>query len=886
MKDMQSLNRAFEKAFAHTATKETLKDLLSCLGEELGCDRISIFEINDDRTCDNTHEWCRPGIEREQIMLQNIPMDAFDTWTDKLDRNEIIVVHDPQEIKESDPDVYHMFEMQHIDHAIVSMLAFHGGHLGFFILENPDEETMQDAELILPGMRYILSSLVYSDHLIHRLERIGYTDALTGTGNRISLQEHLEAMDPAASVGIVYCDVLGWAMDGGPKHLEREQTLLRTGEVLTNIFDEGTVFRVATGEFLVVEGGISRQEFETDLATIRGLFQEHNLEIALASTWNEQCVGSYDAMIRQAHLLVSDERKRVSEQHARRKNPAMIMEWEREDRAEIGLIREDEFFRKAEDFLSEVFDESIVTVVIDVNYFKLYNDIFGRKAGNRFLEELSHIVDEQAQKWNGIAGYLGGDNFCMMIPTGKTEAEELIPGVQSIIEALKYPDGFAPALGIYLSLDRQETMITMYDRALTALSEIKGDYIEHYRFYSAEKYQHQREDKLLLMDVKEGLPKGEFLFYVQPQVQERTGKIIGGEALVRWKHAGQIVSPGRFIPILEKTGYVFAVDTYVWESVVKWLRDLIDRGIRPVEISVNVSRVDFYFTDIAQYFIDLVKKYDVNPKLLGIEITESAFTDNTESILESVQRLHQAGFRILMDDFGSGSSSLSMLHTMNLDVLKTDVKFMSKKNSDNRAISIVESVISMAHMIGMLVVTEGVETENQRDSLIALGDNYAQGFYFFKPMPKEEFELLLQDESKVGAAPQPGDSILTNHLRFREMIRDGMVSETLLDNIIGPAAIYREDKDGLRLVQMNQQYSDVTGIAMHDREAMDHFGERFKGMNFDEIRKALDGANTHPLEGSEGAVEFTKSDGRRVLLKVRIFLLYSCDDHKLYLSTM
>ena len=884
-KHMRALNKAFERAFEHSNEKDNIAELLGCMGEELGCDRISIFEVDEEKTCSNTYEWCSEGTVREQILLQHLPLSAFDTWYERLVHHETITILDKEEIRTTDPDVYQMFADEDIRSAIVSLLAFRGKTIGFFILENPDKETLEDRELIIPGIRYILSSLVYSDHLVHRLKRIGYTDSLTGVGNRYSLHEYLTELDAEKSISVLYCDVVGWdETEGKQLQMEGEQTLLRMAEILTNVFDEEHVFRVASGEFLVVTDGESQEDFHNDLLVVQGLAQEHNLLAALACTWKESIDISIDTLIHEVHQAVIQERKLVV-QHRGSRKPAQVLEAEHEDLAAITLTRGNAFFRKADTFLAELFEESVVTVAVDINYFKLYNDIFGRKAGNIFLENIAELIEKKAEEHNGICGYIGGDEFCMILPTEKRDYKEIIPYVEAMYSALEFPDGFAPAMGIYFSTDRRETVTSMYDKALSALGEIKGDYIKRYRFYSAENHRHQKEDKMLVLDVKEGLPKGEFIFYVQPQVQEKTGKIIGGEALVRWLHNGKLISPGRFIPILEKTGYVFAVDCCVWESVAKWLRDLQRRGIQPVPVSVNVSRVDFYFTDIAEHFINLVRQYDIDPSLMGIEITESAFTDNTDSILDAIKRLHDAGFHILMDDFGSGSSSLSMLHTMNLDVLKTDVQFMSKNNQDNRAISIVESVISMAHMIGMTVVTEGVETEDQKENLISLGGNFAQGYYFYRPMPVEEFEKLIADEDKVARVSKRTNVKTASHLRFREMIRDGLVSETLLENIIRAAAIYKEENGQIAIVQMNNQYSSLTGLSQ-DEEDMEHFTDHLEEGDMQALKQILAKANTHPLEGSEGAISFRRSDGTLVEMKMRIFLLYSFDSHRLYLSSM
>ncbi|MBQ9039758.1 MAG: EAL domain-containing protein [Clostridia bacterium] len=882
---MQALNRAIEKAFAHTEGDNNIDGLLACMGEELGCSRISIFEENEEGFCDNTYEWCCPDAVHERIMLQHIAIAKFDSWHDRLVNCETIVVRAPEDLQSRDPDVYRMFVEQNIHSALVTLLAYHGKNFGFCILEDPDAAVMADAKLIMPGIRYILSSMIYSRNLVGKLKRLGYIDTQTGVGNRVSLHEYLEQIDRSKSIGMVAVDVIGWD-DGTDKlpYLEKEQTLMRAGEVLTNLFDSDHVFRVATGEFIIIESGLEQAAFESNMRSIRSLFREHNLLTSVAGEWHAQAPESFDGLIKAVHQKAEGE-KRVIMSHSGKAASGDRAKPESEGKAVIDLPHGDTFFRIADHFLAEFFEESMLCIVSDINYFKLYNDIFGRKSGNRFLETIEDVMRAAARQYGGIAGYMGGDNFCLIVPVRGKSPREIQPFIEQFYQSLDYPEGFSPALGAYLSDDRRESAITLYDRAMGALSEIKGDYIRHIHFYSSERHRHQREDKLLLMEVKNGLANGEFIFYIQPQVYEKTGKIIGGEALVRWLHEGRLISPGRFIPILEKTGYVYTVDCHVWESVAKWQRSLIDRGIKPVPVSVNVSRVDFYFTDIAETFIRLVQKYGLPPELIGVEITESAFTDNNATILEAIEKLHAAGFHILMDDFGSGSSSLSMLHTMNLDVLKTDVQFMSKVTDNKRAVSIVESIISMAHMIGMSVVTEGVETEVQKNNLICMGENYAQGYYFYRPMPVEQFEALISDPGNVTQGYRKKAESAAGQLRFRDMIQKGLVSETLLDNIIRAAAIFKEEGDVFSILQINEQFAAMLGLSAHDGETgrfLEHLDEGCRQT----FRELLRQANTHPLGGSEGMVRYLQSNDNVLDLNLRVFLLYTLDNHRLYLATV
>ena len=880
---MEALNQAFEKAFLHSERDDNIAELLSCMGEELGCIRISIFEENEEGTCDNTYEWCRPGIIREQIMLQHVAVARFDSWHDRLIHRETIVIRSREDIKDHDPDVYSLFVEEGIHSAIVTLLAYHGINFGFCILEDPSAQAMDDKDLIMPGIRYILSSMIYSRNLASRLRRLGYIDTLTGAGNRVSLKEHIEVLDYGKSLGVISVDLIGWD-DAEDKvlHLEREQTLLRAGEILINLFDNEHVFRVATGEFVIIDSGSDEAAFNLLLMNIKGLFREHNLLASVAGKWREHLEhhpGAVDQLIHETHLQTEAD-KRVVLTH--RQKPHRPIRTKDENDANITIPKGDEFFRIADQYLAETYEESIISIVTDINYFKLYNDIFGRHAGNVFLENIARAATEAAKRYDGVCGYIGGDNFCLIAPTRGRDDGQIEADIEELYALLEFPDGFSPAMGVYVSEDRRETVITLYDRALSALAEIKGDYIKHINFYSAEAHQHQREGKLLLMNVKEGLANGEFVFYVQPQVHEKSGKIIGGEALVRWLRDGKQIPPGKFIPVLEKTGYVYTVDTHVWESVAQWQRSLIDRGIQPVPISVNVSKVDFYFDDIAEHFIKLVETYGLDPKLIGIEITESAFTDNINTIVEAVKRLHEAGFHILMDDFGSGSSSLSMLRTMNLDVLKTDVQFMSTDKRDSRAISIVESVISMAHLIGMSVVTEGVETEEQKESLIALGDNFAQGYFFYRPMPREQFEKLISNPDNITEGYSDRPAKTTGQLRFKDMIKEGLVSDTLLDNILRAAAIIKEEDGVVSLVQLNGEFAQLAGIEATEEE-MARFSERLGSAEFEKLCDLLEGANTHPLGGSEGTV-CIGSENRTVTM--RVFLLYALDNHRLYLATV
>ena len=863
--ELESLNRAFQRAFLHTETGETPESLLSCLGTELECVRICVFEPAPDGSFDNTYEWCASGADPYRELMHALPEDLFSRIMDRLRDREYLSLRGPEDLRTVSPEAAGLLTRRGTRSLLASRLAFRGQELGFFLMENPGDGILADASALLPGIRYILSSLVYNEHLIRHIEHLDQRDLLTGVGNLSSLKTRLRQLRAGEPLGLCYVETAGWS--GGAEGLSTEQALIRTGEILTGVFGDAAVFRTAANEFLAIP-----EAFPIPLsATVdhaRTLLRRSGLTCGIGFVYTDAAPEDPEPLIRQIHMDSHQETHTLLRESDDGAAAQRIAREPGEARAaDIPMYRTEAFFQAAEKLAAQYPGHPMLTVVLDLNYFKLYNDIFGREAGSRLLEQTAASLLTEASALNGLAGYLGGDNFILFFPSEKDAGKTPRETVQALFGRIPYPDGFAPALGVYLSIDG-EPLTAMYDHALTALEEIKGSYVEHFRFYDADRFHRDRDDKLLMMAIREGLDRGEFTFYLQPQVLEKTGRIVGAEALCRWRHKGQLVSPSQFIPTLEKTGTIFEIDCLIWEQVAAWLADCRRRGLPALPVSVNVSRIDFFFTDIAEHFISLTRKYGIPPELLGVEITESAFADNMELLLRAVEKLHEAGFHVLMDDFGNGYSSLSMLHTMNLDVLKTDVRFMSRQESDTKAISIVESIVSMAHMIGMLVITEGIETEAQRKSLIAIGENYAQGFLFYHPMPPEEFEALLRKPEMLDTPYIQAEIGPRNHLRFREMVHAGLFSGSLLDNLIGPAAVLKREDGRVSIQQINEACRAVLGLPKTSAGSG----------SAPSFAPALEQADLHP--GAGVSFSCPAADGR--VVTGRAFLLYSWTDHSLY----
>ncbi len=282
--------------------------------------------------------------------------------------------------------------------------------------------------------------------------------------------------------------------------------------------------------------------------------------------------------------------------------------------------------------------------------------------------------------------------------------------------------------------------------------------------------------------LKEYIAKKEFHMYLQPQYSVSGHTVVGAEALVRWIHEGEFISPGAFIPTLESRGLVTLVDLFIWESAFEWQAERKQAGLHRVPISVNVSREDFSKVDIYETMTGLSEAYNVSPKDVHIEITESAFVNDSESIYQVIDNLKTYGFLIYIDDFGSGYSALNMLKDIDADVVKLDIKFfeLNEKNSE-KGRNIINSIIQMAQLLDLGLVAEGVETTDQLDILKEEGCDVIQGFFFYRPMNLTDFNNLMDemDQIKNRGSLEATDFASTCFKESQEKLLSGAYSEAL-----------------------------------------------------------------------------------------------------------
>ena len=413
-------------------------------------------------------------------------------------------------------------------------------------------------------------------------------------------------------------------------------------------------------------------------------------------------------------------------------------------------------------------------VVIDVNHFHTINNRYGKARGDEVLKHIAQSLRKIIIDSGGIACRREADTFMLYCPH-RTDYETILNQLTFTIENDEVGESHIwMRMGVYSNVDKSLDIEFRFDRAKMAADTVKGNLANPIGYYDDSMHDAEVLAEQLIDDFHTAIREKQFDVYYQPKydVHKDEPVLSSAEALVRWKHPKLgIVSPSVFIPLFEDNGLIQELDHYVWSQVTAQIHDWKERLNLSIPISVNISRVDLYDPDLVENLMKLVRSNRLETEELILEITESAYTENSKTIVEKVEHLHQLGFKIEMDDFGSGYSSLSMLSTMPIDALKLDMQFIRNAFKVRKDTRLLEIMIKLADAFELLTIAEGVETAEQVFTLKHLGCDIIQGYYFSRPLPADEFEKFITAEKSmrpinwnVGGRNAPRDDYSYNAL--------------------------------------------------------------------------------------------------------------------------
>jgi diguanylate cyclase (GGDEF)-like protein len=449
-----------------------------------------------------------------------------------------------------------------------------------------------------------------------------------------------------------------------------------------------------------------------------------------------------------------------------------------------GLYNREAFYKKAENLILENPDSTFLYIRWNVIKFKMVNDMFGNSIGDTVLKQLAKGFLEWMDG-RGVCARFYSDQFAFFLPKKNFDPEQFSQFSLSLLQKTSSTLNLKMSFGIYQLSDKSLSIEKINDRAKLAVRSIKEGDTKPYCYYDEAMRNKVLSAQRVMDSFDSALATKQFVIYLQPVYNVNENRFVSAEALVRWITPDHgVVSPFEFIPLLEENGLILKLDLYVLEQVCILQRSLLQQGKSPIPISSNLSRIDFFNPELSTEIIAIVDRYDLAHSLIRLEITETAYMDNPQQLLQTISVLQKQGFEILMDDFGSGYSSLNILQDVPIDILKIDQLFTSEIGTSNKTETILQNIVNMAQGINLMTIAEGVETQEQATFFKSIGCDTLQGYFFSKPQPENEYRLLLDHNMpSQGKESQPKQKI-SNSVNTLFISRYGKLLQSIFLTII------------------------------------------------------------------------------------------------------
>ena len=538
-----------------------------------------------------------------------------------------------------------------------------------------------------------------------------------------------------------------------------------------------------------------------------------------------------------------------------------------------GFYRRHAFVHHAREFVAQAAETDSITVfAMSLLGADAVEELYGPKGFSAALNLAAKIMRDN-MTGEHLLCHVGGGRFLGLCYSDdahdrgflqkiQQSVHEIVPAANVVVKSTVAPHVF-----------KGDTVAHAVSAVEDGIARIAHDPLKSVSVVTRDDVAQMARQEELVVELAAALDNNEFDIYLQPKCRLSDGSVIGAEALVRRvKPDGEVLGPATFIPVMEKNGLITQLDLLVWERTFAAMADWIDKGLNPPPVSMNVSRIDIVNTSVFDIFEDLSRRYNVPRDRVEVEITESAYISNEMHVKEEEQAFRQAGYRVLIDDFGSGYSSLSMLKDADADILKLDMRFLQgdEQNFD-KSVGIIRSVVDMAHDLGMLVIVEGVETQAQRDALLALGCTYAQGYFFYRPMPRDEYEALISDSGKVGEVADVLEAGRFAARRRHELNRSITLTDDtgarrivfsmldLLEGMPGGLLIY-EANDSERILYANTEMQRLCGCESDDA-FMTLSGGTFAGLVYaDDVSRVKRSLERQDARGGDPAENHPRLD--------------------------
>lgn len=749
--------------------KATMQDIIAGIRELCDADHCCILVMNElDRTC-----YCLGEAFGDNSNL--LPMETYldddfydiaDSWTDTIAGSDCLIIKDESDmeyVKQKNPVWYESLTEAMVYNIVLFPLKSRNQLLGYMWAINYDKEKAIKIKETLEVTTFILGSELGNYLLLDRLRLIGSKDMLTGVMNRNEMNNVVDEISRGgagkSSVGVIFADLNGLkTVNDTDGHNAGDTLLKNAASALRSIFDENRIFRAGGDEFAIILTDITEKQMEEYIDRIRQSSEKYdNLSFSLGGSV-ENLGSNVRLALRHADERMYEDKRKYYKEFPERLNETRMQRATMEREALEQVKGEDRrqdilqemnydfltelpsmtyFFRLADEGRRKMHEDGIDSALlfINLNGMRFFNKRYGLSEGDALIKVLADKIKEQFGK--DSCSRFGQDQFAVF-----TETKDLEKKLNRIFKEMKSANGgrtLPVRCGIYPdSMGIAETSIAC-DRAKYACDARRDDYHSYFNYFDEEMLQREISHQYVVENIDRAINEGWITAYYQPIVRAASKKVCDEEALARWIDPVKgMLSPADFIPILEDTRLIFKVDMHMVDIILEKIKNRMHSGLDIVPVSVNLSRTDFECCDVVTEVCNRVDAAGVSRDLLTIEITESVIGEDFDFMKEQIERFQKLGFKVWMDDFGSGYSSLDLLQDMQFDCIKFDMRFMRQFETSQKSRIILTELMRMAMSLNIETVTEGVETPEQVEFLREIGCMKMQGYHFSKPVPEDE----------------------------------------------------------------------------------------------------------------------------------------------------
>ncbi len=480
-----------------------------------------------------------------------------------------------------------------------------------------------------------------------------------------------------------------------------------------------------------------------------------------------------------------------------------------------GLLNKDAFFREVKSLFAKFPEDKFLFLRYDIDKFQTINALFGYDEGDRLLQYCANeILTLKQTNPDSVMGRIDADIFCLCIKFNESaNFEPTIEATERFLEGFREDYRFNISVGLYLIKDTNEPMRDIYAKATLAARKCKDISSLHYFLYDEATDAELISQQIISSEMHKALKNNEFVMYYQPKVDLKTQNLVGAEALVRWKHPTKgLIPPSDFIPIFYKNGFIATLDLYVFTSVCANIQEWQKAGLPLVPVSINMTQISMMDEELPNKLFAIMETYGIEKEYIHLEITEGSYSVDTDKSINCAKELHEKGMHLEMDDFGTGISSLTMLHELPIDTLKLDLRFIKSYEESKSNAGIIHFIVSLARQMDLTLIAEGIETEHQLDFLKNIGCDIGQGYLFSKPVQESDFQDLLQKWKTIELTQTEEASSLP--IDMNDLWIPDSNFNIIFNTIAGSAAIYEitSDATSVKVLKMNDEYLQAMEI--------------------------------------------------------------------------